>query len=130
MASPFLKLVADPEVTTSDAGAPKAQLDTKVTADDSPVAAGEYPLSLSGITGYARRELVRQFPGSTESSAPTNPAHAGELARALARLAEAGVAGANPDDWYGLAGPSTERDIVDEADRAEGLMVHVSPSRL
>jgi RecB family exonuclease len=52
------------------------------------------------------------------------------LARALARLAQAGVAGAHPDEWYGLAGPSTERDIVDEADRADGITVHVSPSRL
>jgi superfamily I DNA/RNA helicase/RecB family exonuclease len=135
MTSPFLKLVADPEVATSDAGAHRAQLDTEIAADEpnadgSDAISGGYPLSLSGITGFARRELVRQFPGSTESSAPTSTAQAEALARALARLAEAGVAGANPDDWYGLAGPSTERDIVDEADRAEGLMVHVSPSRL
>ena len=40
------------------------------------------------------------------------------------------MAGAHPDDWYGLAGPSTERDIVDEVDRAAGVTVHVSPSRL
>ena len=89
-----------------------------------------YPLSLSGITGFARRELVRQFPHSTESSQPLTPARATELAQALARLAEADVAGAHPDDWYGLAGPSTERDIVDEVDRAAGVTVHVSPSRL
>lgn len=135
MASPFLKLVAEPEGAAPDAGTQDAQHETDITADEATgneatAITGEYPLSLSGITGYARRELVRQFPGSTESSAPTSTAHAEALARALARLAEAGVAGAHPDDWYGLAGPSTERDLVDEADRAEGLMVHVSPSRL
>jgi RecB family exonuclease len=135
MASPFLTLVAEPEGAASDAGAHEAQFEKEITADEpnadgSDAIFGEYPLSLSGITGYARRELVRQFPGSTESSAPTSTVHAEALARALARLAEAGVAGAHPDDWYGLSGPSTERDLVDEADRAEGLMVHVSPSRL
>lgn len=135
MASPFLTLVAEPEGAASDAGAHEAQPEKEITADEpnadgSDAIFGGYPLSLSGITGYARRELVRQFPSSTESSAPTSTVHAEALARALARLAEAGVAGAHPDDWYGLAGPSTERDLVDEADRAEGLRVHVSPSRL
>jgi RecB family exonuclease len=130
MPSPFLALVAEPQVVTSPDGTQDAQHDEEINAGQRGADAGAYPLSLSGITGYARRELVRQFPNSTESSAPTSTAHAEALARALARLAEAGVAGAHPDDWYGLAGPSTERDIVDDADRAEGLMVHVSPSRL
>jgi RecB family exonuclease len=136
MASPFLALVKEREVVTSPAGTSDAE---KVAATENAeelsavepnAVSGEYPLSLSGITGYARRELVRQFPQSTESSAPTSADRADALARALARLAEAGVAGAHPDEWYGLAGPSTERDIVDEADRAEGVTVHVSPSRL
>ena len=125
MASPFLGLVKEPEGVASSAET--LQAENLQEPHGSP---GAYPLSLSGITGYARRQLVRQFPGSIESSAPSSAAHAEGLARALARLAQAGVAGAHPDEWYGLAGPSTERGVVDEADRAEGIMVHVSPSRL
>ena len=125
MASPFLGLVKESEVVTSAADTPRT-----AHANEPRGSTGDYPLSLSGITGHARRELVSQFSGSTESSAPSSAAHAEGLARALARLAEAGVAGAHPDEWYGLAGPSTERDIVDEADRADGITVHVSPSRL
>jgi superfamily I DNA/RNA helicase/RecB family exonuclease len=136
MASPFLALVKEREVVTSPVGTSDAEKaaatenEEELGAGAPKAAAGEYPLSLSGITGYARRELVRQFPQSTESSAPISADRADLLARALARLAEAGVAGAHPEEWYGLAGPSTERDIVDEADRAEGISVHVSPSRL
>ena len=118
MASPFVGLVGTPAE-----GAEPVPSEPTPTQDS-------YPLSLSGITGFARRELVRQFPHSTDSSQPLTPARARELARALARLAEADVAGAHPDDWYGLAGPSTERAIVDEVDRAAGVTVHVSPSRL
>ena len=136
MASPFLALVKEREVSTSPAGTSDAEKAAatenaeELSAVEPSAVSGEYPLSLSGITGYARRELVRQFPQSTESSAPISADRADAMARALARLAEAGVAGAHPDEWYGLAGPSTERDIVDEADRAEGVTVHVSPSRL
>jgi RecB family exonuclease len=41
----------------------------------------------------------------------------------LARLAEAGVPGAHPDDWYGLAPVSTDAPL-----RAPGEVVPVSPS--
>ena len=36
-----------------------------------------------------------------------------QAARHLARLAQAGAAGAHPDDWYGLAEPSTTATLVD-----------------
>ena len=52
------------------------------------------PLHLRGLVGALRRELVAS--GDHEASA------------ALALLAEEGVPGAHPDDWYGLAAPSTE----------------------
>jgi RecB family exonuclease len=44
-------------------------------------------------------------------------------ARQLARLADAGVPGAHPDDWYGLSSLSTETPL-----RAPGEVVPVSPS--
>lgn len=136
MASPFLALVKELGAVTSVIGTSDAdQAEATAVAENLSAfepsgVSGDYPLSLSGITGYARRELVRQFPQSTESSASSSADRADALARALARLAESAVAGAHPDEWYGLAEPSTERDIVDEADRSEGITVHVSPSRL
>lgn len=44
----------------------------------------------------------------------------------LARLAEAGVAGADPSQWHGLAGPSTAEPLWD----GEGRTVTLSPSTL
>ncbi|MCG2803434.1 MAG: ATP-dependent helicase [Cellulomonas sp.] len=46
-------------------------------------------------------------------------------ARTLARLAVAGVPGADPADWHGLAGPSTDLPLW-----AEGQLVELSPSKL
>ncbi|WP_348787262.1 ATP-dependent DNA helicase [Leifsonia sp. NPDC080035] len=75
---------------------------------------GIHPLSLRGMTGRLRRRLVT-------TGAP-------DAAEALARLAGAGVEGADPAEWYGLAEPSTTEPLVDLDD--EEAMVRVSPSRL
>ncbi|MFZ7088292.1 PD-(D/E)XK nuclease family protein [Curtobacterium sp. RRHDQ10] len=58
-----------------------------------------HPLSLRGMAGSLRRRVV------------TTGDH--EAASALARLAAAGVPGASPDEWYGLAEPSTTEPLVD-----------------
>lgn len=54
---------------------------------------------------------------------PTAPVAAAAAARQLARLAAAGVPGAHPDDWYGLAEPSSDAPPVRAGDP-----VRVSPS--
>lgn len=79
--------------------------------DDDP---GIHPLSLRGMVGRLRRRLVTT--GSPDA------------ADALARLADAGVEGADPADWYGLAEPSTTEPLIDLDD--PDAMVKVSPSRL
>jgi RecB family exonuclease len=48
-----------------------------------------------------------------------------EAARQLGELARAGVPGAHPDDWSGLAGVSDDRPL-----RGPDDLVHVSPSRV
>ncbi len=53
----------------------------------------------------------------------TDRADAASAATHLARLAAAGVTGAHPDDWYGLAASSTVRSPV-----APGAEIGVSPS--
>jgi superfamily I DNA/RNA helicase/RecB family exonuclease len=84
-----------------------------------------HPLSLRGLAGSLRRRVVAS--GDHEA------------ASALARLAEAEVPGASPDDWYGLAAPSTEDPLVDLAAAPEPAedggepvppTVSVSPSRI
>ncbi|TPX02689.1 ATP-dependent helicase, partial [Schumannella luteola] len=72
------------------------------------------PLTLRGLTGMLRRELV----------APRAPRDRGEAASVLARFAEAGVPGADPDEWLGMREPSTDRPLF--ADEP----VPVSPSQL
>jgi superfamily I DNA/RNA helicase/RecB family exonuclease len=77
---------------------------------------GASPLTLRGLTGRLRRELVSGNPGSDDRRA---------AAAALARLAAAGVPGADPDDWHGLADPSTTAPLFSLDER-----VPVSPSQL
>lgn len=48
-----------------------------------------------------------------------------DAAASLARLAAAGVPGADPDDWYGLAGLTSDAPL-----RGPGVPVRVSPSRV
>jgi superfamily I DNA/RNA helicase/RecB family exonuclease len=74
------------------------------------------PLTMRGLTGRLRRELTSPGRSSGELRA---------AASALSRLAEEEVPGADPAQWHGLLGPSTE-----EALYAEGESVPVSPSRV
>ena len=77
----------------------------------------EHPLTLRGLVAQHRRAL-------TTSVAPASVrAHA---AGQLVVLARAGVPGAAPEQWYGLAEASSTGPLRDPA-RAP---VHVSPSRL
>ncbi|AWB94972.1 ATP-dependent DNA helicase [Agromyces badenianii] len=73
------------------------------------------PLHLRGLVGALREEATTS--GATEAAA------------ALALLAEQGVPGAHPDDWYGLAEPSTTAPLVDLDGDPEAL-VAVSPSQI
>lgn len=73
------------------------------------------PLHLRGLVGALRREA------SLSAS--------GEAPAALALLAEHGAPGAHPDDWYGLALPSTTAPLID-LDADPEAFVPVSPSQI
>ena len=77
---------------------------------------GRPPLSLRGLTGRLRRELVAQGRRESERAA---------VASALARLAAEQVPGASPDDWHGLLEPSTTEPLFLPEE-----VVPVSPSQL
>ncbi|KQM84540.1 UrvD/REP family ATP-dependent DNA helicase [Agromyces sp. Leaf222] len=72
------------------------------------------PLQLRPLVGALRREAVTGDP---------------ESAAALALLAEEGVPGADPNEWYGLAGLSNEAPLVDLEGDPEAS-VQVSPSQI
>lgn len=87
-------------------------------------------LTLRGMAGSLRRRLATS----------QNPVEQAKLAVDLGRLAQAGVPGAHPDDWYGLAQiSSTEplfefvsdgnlQDLEETADRGERITIN--PSQL
>lgn len=73
------------------------------------------PLHLRGLVGALRREAVADA--------------GGEAPAALALLAEAGVPGAHPEEWYGVRPPSSTAPIVD-LDGDPDAVVAVSPSQI
>nr|WP_281381872.1 PD-(D/E)XK nuclease family protein [Conyzicola lurida] len=84
-----------------------------------------HPLSLRGVTGRLRRELVRPRPDIPAAFATADRADA---AASLARLARARVPGADPAEWHGLLEPSTTGPLHDLDDPE--VTVGVSPSKL
>jgi superfamily I DNA/RNA helicase/RecB family exonuclease len=79
-------------------------------------AAALRPLSLRGLTGRLRRELMLPHRSAGEREA---------AASALAHLATEKVPGADPAEWHGLLDPSTTEPLFDDDER-----VRVSPSKL
>lgn len=83
--------------------------------------AGQRPVSEPG-RGLSLPELVAELRRVVCDPAG-EPGSRDRAAAGLARLAEAGVPGADPGSWYGLAGVSTEAPL-----RRAGQAVGVSPS--
>jgi superfamily I DNA/RNA helicase/RecB family exonuclease len=73
------------------------------------------PVTLTGLVAELRREVV--------AGAGVTDRHT--AAGQLARLAAAGVGGADPSSWWALTPLSDDRPL-----RAEGMSVSVSPSRI
>jgi superfamily I DNA/RNA helicase/RecB family exonuclease len=104
--SPFLDLASPPD------GSPDG------SPDDDVRGLTEVPrsMTLPAVVAELRATV-------TDQSAPGG--RCATAARQLARLARAGVPGASPDDWFGLAGPTSEHPL-----RADGAPVPVSPSKV
>lgn len=82
-------------------------------------------LTLTSLVAELRAAVSAADGDECESSSGTAAPRAERAARALAILADAGVRGAHPDSWYGLAGPSTTRPLA-----ADGGTVTLSPSQI
>jgi superfamily I DNA/RNA helicase/RecB family exonuclease len=89
-------------------------------------------LTLRALSGQLRRDLAQTFDGNRP--AEENPGGAGldptsyrqSLTMGIAKLAAAGVAGAHPDSWYGLAELSSTAPLFDPAD--PNASVYLRPS--
>jgi RecB family exonuclease len=88
---------------------------------DRPVHRPGRALVLAELVGELRRAVCRPDDPGVDGAAIA--ARRQRAAVQLARLARAGVPGAAPDDWYGLAPRSTDAPL-----RAPGEVVPVSPS--
>lgn len=86
------------------------------TAESAPRSA-EHPLSLRGLVAQFRRALT-----DPRTSASARADAAGQLAI----LAAAGVAGADPEEWYGVAAPTATGPLYDLTHE----QARVSPSKL
>ena len=91
---------------------------------DRPVHRPGRALVLAELVGELRRVVCGpDEPGESPEGRAARDSRRRRAAVQLARLARAGVPGAAPDDWYGLAPLSTEAPL-----RAPGEVVPVSPS--
>ncbi len=106
--SPLLDLVEPPEASeTAEEVRPLTDVPRSMT--------------LPAVVAELRAVVV-----DTEAAlTPSGAARRRRAAAHLARLAEAGVGGAHPQDWYGLAEVSSDEPL-----RGAGESVRVSPSRV
>ncbi|AMM20304.1 hypothetical protein AX769_09185 [Frondihabitans sp. PAMC 28766] len=101
--------------TSSDDETPSMFL--RLVPSSVPTADVRPPLSLRGLVGHLRHVQLTGRSGD-----------AGDAGHALARLAAEGVAGASPDEWYGLRDQTTTEPLVDLTDPE--ARVPVSPSQI
>jgi superfamily I DNA/RNA helicase/RecB family exonuclease len=89
-----------------------------------PLVFGTYPET---ETAVYKTHTLRSMVGNLRRELATGKAeNAGEAALGLARLAAAGVPGANPSSWYGLLPISTEEPLTDLATET----LQIRPSQL
>jgi len=105
----------------SDDQQPSRFLDELVPSerDERPLTRVPRGLDLPSVVAELRAVVTN--PDADEPAGRRRAAAAAQLAR----LATAGVSGADPRDWYGLAPLSDDRQLVDD-----GELVKLSPSRL
>ena len=93
-------------------------------SDERPLSRVPRGLDLAAVVAELRAVVTSPMPTSPDVDQRASIRRAGAAAQ-LARLAAAGVRGADPAYWYGLGELTDERPLVDD-----GAPVRVSPSRL
>jgi RecB family exonuclease len=115
--SRFLDELDPPPVAGSAGGASAQPSDGDDPDATRPVSRPPRALVLAELVGELRRAAC------APPDDPGPPGHRERAVAQLARLAAAGVRGAHPDDWYGLAPVSTDKPL-----REPGRPAPVSPS--
>lgn len=101
----------------------------RLLPDPDDTVVSRYPLSLRGMVGRLRRDLTSALRPHLDRAMPLpTTGRAQDAAATLARLAREGVPGADPSEWYGLRGQSTDQPLNDP-DAGDGP-VRVSPSKM
>ncbi len=115
--SPFLDLV---EAPGSDGGA-----DAPGPGELRALTPVPRPMTLPALVAELRAVLLQEVAADEAGGTAGDQARRDRAALALARLARAGVPGADPDQWYGLAPLSDDGPL-----RPPGAPVRVSPSKV
>ncbi|MFF2085860.1 ATP-dependent helicase [Nocardia sp. NPDC058176] len=92
---------------------------TELLGDDDTGEPGTLPVADPG-RALVMHALVAELRGVV-CDPGTDPQRRDRAARQLARLADAGVPGTDPGDWYGTAALSSERELWDDDDSPIGL---------
>ncbi|MDO3645594.1 ATP-dependent helicase [Nocardia mangyaensis] len=92
---------------------------TELLGDDDTGEPGALPVADPG-RALVMHALVAELRGVV-CDPGTDPRRRDRAARQLARLADAGVPGTDPGDWYGTAALSSERELWDDDDSPIGL---------
>ena len=117
--SPFLDLVAPYRPP------PGADPGPAAAAEERPATTPPRAVTLPALVAELRQVLLTADGGRDGSGRAVDADRRRSAATALARLAAAGVPGADPSQWYALAPLSDDGPL-----RAPGEPVHVSPSRV
>ncbi|MFD4443489.1 ATP-dependent helicase [Nocardia sp. NPDC058519] len=92
---------------------------TELVGDDDSGEPGALPVADPG-RALVMHALVAELRGVV-CDPRADPERRDRAARQLARLADAGVPGTDPDDWYGTAELSSQRELWDDDDSPIGL---------
>ncbi|MEV0436217.1 PD-(D/E)XK nuclease family protein [Nocardia sp. NPDC050413] len=112
-------LVTAVELVAGDQDLVPSRFLTELLGDDDTGEPGALPVADPG-RALVMHALVAELRGVV-CDPGADPRRRDRAARQLARLADAGVPGTDPDDWYGTAALSSERELWDDDDSPIGL---------
>ncbi|WP_442790197.1 ATP-dependent helicase [Nocardia sp. CDC153] len=113
-------LVTAVESVTGDQDLVPSRFLAEMDADAADGQPGRVPQPVDPGRALAMHALIAEL-RSAACDPETTPERRMRAARQLARLAQAGVRGAHPDDWYGTAELSSSNPLWDSADGAIAL---------
>ncbi len=108
-------LVTAVESVTGDRDLVPSRFLAELDAAAEPGEPGRIPAPVDPGRALVAQALIAELRGVVCDDG-ADPARRERAAAQLARLARAGVRGAHPDEWYGIAAPSSERSLWDDGD--------------